>query len=702
MRRAVAVLFLVGVAGLVLGDEVVLRSGARITGEIVSENAREVVLRTEMGEIRFDRSLVKEIRRGPGSGEPAGGEEGPLAGIPAWHLKGVSVSALPAATDRLAVVAMRKGGVSAVDPATGQVVWHNGEPGREVTGLAADAGGVYAGTAEGLVVRFHPRTGRTQWKARIEGPVSGAPLLHRHEVYVFGAGRGLFGIRGADGHVRGRLPLEMTPDTPLARVGSRILVADRKGKILIISDDGRRLLGVVASPLPFAGRRLNPSGGLLALGGGKELVIFDPGRGKVLRRHPVPRLDGHLLGADPARAYALVGGRLTALDLGSGRAAFTAEIPGQVRLLTVADRSLLVTTASGDLCSLRRADGRLRWRLSLGSAALAPPLVVGGSIVVLSEDGVLRGVREGAPPAAPPPAPKPATPAPETPTSPSAPPPPRPVMDPVVHSPHGFRLTVPEGWVISTDITRGAVRLGLRPRSEHPRFLRPGMSDRERLRLEITCYLAVMLSSAELGPPQAQGEMYLREEATAARQGGYGLADPAVEKVVIRGRVWTAVRVSQVHPGPGKRVAYEKRVLVRPLGKRWLAWIELKTPPEYLEVTEEDLRKAAASFAAEDPADYAPPDEVVAAEKVIDALNRGDPRSALPWLAGSPARRVSEGGVERVPGHLSLVTRASEPARGFRLVRVRVDSPEGTSYRNLLLDRVRGRWRVVDWTGLVK
>lgn len=163
-------------------DVVVLRSGARLTGTVESESDTEIMLRTEIGLMRFAKKLVEKIER-DGTEPPRGAR---LAGSEAWRVEGVVPEVPPAFSGSHAIVARREGGLTALHATDGSTAWDSSAGGTMVTGLSADPGGVYVATVAGELIRVRvaegPTRGRTMWSVSVRLPLVGAPLLHRRRL----------------------------------------------------------------------------------------------------------------------------------------------------------------------------------------------------------------------------------------------------------------------------------------------------------------------------------------------------------------------------------------------------------------------------------------------------------------------------------------------------------------------------------------
>ncbi len=134
----VSVLF---AAAPAFADEVELKSGAVFRGTIQKETDSEVVIRTDLGDMTFPKSGVKEIRRkGDGSSEePADAPAVPRAR--SFSIKGLSPTVRPVLVGDSLYAVRADGHLTAWSIATGKQTWMSDIGKGEITGLAADPGG---------------------------------------------------------------------------------------------------------------------------------------------------------------------------------------------------------------------------------------------------------------------------------------------------------------------------------------------------------------------------------------------------------------------------------------------------------------------------------------------------------------------------------------------------------------------------------
>ncbi len=274
-------------------------------------------------------------------------------------------------------------------------------------GLAVDGERVYAAGAGGDVVAFELENGRSVWRTRSKAALSGGT----------GAGFGLVVVGSSNGEV---LAFEQSDGRERWRVkvGGQVLSAPAVAESMVIvrTVDGR-LLGL--DPATGSERwqeqqqipRLTLRGaGTPAVAGNAALSGFDNGRvlavnvadGEVLWDTAVAPPTGRtelerLVDIDSALKISgaevfVVGyqGRAAMLALDSGQVWWSREL-SSYRGLDIDDDSVFISTAAGEVVSLRRRTGVELWRQdALKRRGLSAPAALGSHIAVADSDGYLH------------------------------------------------------------------------------------------------------------------------------------------------------------------------------------------------------------------------------------------------------------------------------------------------------------------------
>lgn len=245
-------------------------------------------------------------------------------------------------------------------------------------GLAFGGGRLFVASAFGQLVALDPSTGDVLWKQRFDAPVTGAPMVADGTVYVTAADASAWAVDAANGRVQWQMP--GTPGDSTVMGGSSPALAGR----------------AVLFP--------SPSGGVSAAlrDGGAQLWATTVAGTRPGKAHAgVPGLLG-LPVIDGGTAY--VGnhsGRIAALDVNSGERLWTAD-EGAVGPVWPVGGQLFVLTDDGHLVRLAADTGARVWRVKLPYyrdddpydraeiVAHYGPVLAGGRIVVASNDGVIR------------------------------------------------------------------------------------------------------------------------------------------------------------------------------------------------------------------------------------------------------------------------------------------------------------------------
>ena len=246
-------------------------------------------------------------------------------------------------------------------------------------GLAVADGRLYVATGFGRVTALDTRTGDELWSHRFDAPVTAAPTVSGNSVYVVAADSSAWALDAGNGRVRWQLP--GTPSSSTMAGGSSPAVSG----------------GTTIFPFP--------SGAVTGAlnDGGAELWATTVAGQRLGRAHSgIPGLLG-LPVIDGNTAY--VGnhsGRIAALDIETGERRWTAD-EGATGPVWPVGGSLFVLTDEGRLARLSASSGDQVWQVQLPHfrsddedrrAEIVThhgPVLAGGRLVVTSNDGVLRG-----------------------------------------------------------------------------------------------------------------------------------------------------------------------------------------------------------------------------------------------------------------------------------------------------------------------
>jgi outer membrane protein assembly factor BamB len=245
-------------------------------------------------------------------------------------------------------------------------------------GLAFGEGRLFVTTGFGELIAVDPATGGIIWRQRLRSPVTGAPTVADGLVYVVSRDNTAWAVGASDGLVRWEQP--GSPSTAGVVGGAGPALADR----LVI--------------LPF------PSGELVGAlrQGGVQVWNASVVGNRLGRAYGI----ASEITADPvvAGGVTYVGnfsGRTVALDTASGETLWQARA-GAVNAVALGGGSLFLVNDQAELMRLDASTGEPIWRAALplftetkprkikGIFAHYGPVLAGGRLVVASSDGFLR------------------------------------------------------------------------------------------------------------------------------------------------------------------------------------------------------------------------------------------------------------------------------------------------------------------------
>ena len=247
-------------------------------------------------------------------------------------------------------------------------------------GLAIYGGKLFVSSGWGTVSALDPATGALLWRQKIESIGTAAPTVVGDLLYIVGRDNRGWAIRASDGKVIWTIDGERAP---AGYVGGPGPVVDNRIAVLPFAG------GQVVAVLRQSGVR-SWSG---IVGGQREVsayatVIRDVGAD--------PVLDGGKLYASNAA------GKLAAIDAGRGDRIWTAQ-DGTMGTVLPVGGSLFMVSDANELVRLDAATGERIWGTPMPNFlkrkvfrrkaihAHFGPILAGGRLIVASDDGVIRG-----------------------------------------------------------------------------------------------------------------------------------------------------------------------------------------------------------------------------------------------------------------------------------------------------------------------
>lgn len=234
--------------------------------------------------------------------------------------------------------------VSAFAVADGRQIWRasivrEGERGNVAFGggVSVGDGRAYATSGLGVVAAFDSATGAPVWRTELGAPLRGAPAVAGERIYVLSQDNQLYALNAATG----------------ARAWDVAATIEQAG-----------LLGAatpaVAQETVVAGFS---SGELMALLAANGRTVWQDSLARTGRSTAIASLAD--IDASPVidrdRVFAIGhGGRMVALELTTGQRVWERNFAG-VSMPWVAGEHVFATTIGGELVALQRSDGRVRW-----------------------------------------------------------------------------------------------------------------------------------------------------------------------------------------------------------------------------------------------------------------------------------------------------------------------------------------------------
>lgn len=347
-----------------------------------------------------------------------------------WKARtGGRVTSSPAVAGGRVFAGSYDGLVYALDAATGKVAWTfrtGGErrfAGRHLHGFPPDSetmpdpfdvylssptvwrGTVYVGSGDGNIYALNAADGRMQWSYRTGGVVHSSPAVDGGTVYVGSWDGNLYALDAATGRLVWRFPTGQDPDihnqvgiqSSPAVVGGVVYFGCRDAHVYAVdARTGRRRWAVgtdgawvITSPAVHEGRVY------IGTGDSHRFLALDAGTGAVRGTWPFT----WYLFASPALAggMAYVGGwdgKLTAMDLATGRSAWTFQTDSSRRHLAEfvkPDGSMRLRPEGSEVFYDELVTAVTR-SFSMGSF-LSSPVLADGTLYIGSTDGDLYALR---------------------------------------------------------------------------------------------------------------------------------------------------------------------------------------------------------------------------------------------------------------------------------------------------------------------
>ncbi|MBL8638879.1 MAG: PQQ-binding-like beta-propeller repeat protein [Alphaproteobacteria bacterium] len=276
--------------------------------------------------------------------------------------------------------------VSAYDAANGKKIWdRNIRPKNEkedviAGGLAASPTAVFITTGYREMVALNPADGKILWKVRLTSPARAAPTIDGNNLYVMTVDNRLVSLDATDGHLKWEY--EGSEETA-SLVGAASPAASSEIVLAAFSNGDLTALRVENGSVAWSYSLLSLAG----RGGMGSSTMPDAAGAPVIDQNLV-------LGAS-------YGGRVAALDYRSGQTVWQKEV-GSGKSLWVSGTRVFMIGASAELIAIGRESGSVLWSLPLdqlstheharNSLLWQGPVMAEGKLILASPDGVLHFV----------------------------------------------------------------------------------------------------------------------------------------------------------------------------------------------------------------------------------------------------------------------------------------------------------------------
>ncbi len=328
----------------------------------------------------------------------------------AWSARVGSGDALltPVVNGNTVTIAGGDGTLVALDGQTGREEWRTTIAAGIVAGVGSD--GQYTAVVTKSNELLVLQSGKELWRVRLAAQGYTAPLVAGARVFVLTADRAVTAFDAQGGQ---RLWAQSRPAEPLVLNSAGVLTA--VGDTLVVGQSGRmvglnpnggstRWEASIASPrgvndierlVDLVGRTSRVGEFVCARAFQSSVGCVNAARGGLLWSKPANGATG--VDGDDAQVYGSESdGKVIAWRRANGERAWTNERL-QFRGLTAPlalGRSVAVGDSTGLLHFLSREDGSLQTRLPTdGSAIVSAPVLVGGSVVVVTKAGGVYGFR---------------------------------------------------------------------------------------------------------------------------------------------------------------------------------------------------------------------------------------------------------------------------------------------------------------------
>lgn len=352
---------------------------------------------------------------------------------PAWtssigvgSTRGAELNASPVVAGGKVYAMDTRATVTAFDARNGATLWSSriekkgeGDAIAFGGGVSVADGKVFATSGYGIAAAFNAATGAQVWRVDLNVPLRGAPSVSGGRVYVLSQDNQLFALKTADGKsdweatgtseqagLLGASAPAIAQDTAVVGFSSGELVALRveNGRSVwqdALARTGRStalaaLADIDASPVIDRGR-------VFAIGHGGRIAALELSTGQRVWEQNLAGTSTPWVAGEFVYAVTL-DGQVVCLTRGEGKVRWMTQLPKTVKdkpkgkairwagPVLASDR-LILTGSDGRMFAVSPYDGKVLSQTELTGPASQPPVIAGGTVYVLADDGKLTAYR---------------------------------------------------------------------------------------------------------------------------------------------------------------------------------------------------------------------------------------------------------------------------------------------------------------------
>ena len=346
-------------------------------------------------------------------------------GIGSGSDDGTQLIASPIVVDGMIYTMDSEGYIAALTVADGDKVWSaETRPDDEDEtiypgAIAAGDGKLVAATGYGEVIAFDLKDGAELWRARLPGPARGAPTVAEGRIFVSILGNQSFSLDLNDG-TRIWSHIGISEESALLGVaspavsGGSVVIPYSSGELFVLRLENGRLLwsdnlsalrsaNAVSRLSDIRGNPVVDDGLVIAISQAGRLLATDLNSGRRIWEARVGGAQTPWVAGDYIFVVSNLG-EVLALTKRRGQIRWIQQLPvfdnpeDKEGIITyagpvlVSDR-LLVGASTGDVYAISPYTGDILGKINIGAPVFVPPIVAGGTVFFLTDDGELEAYR---------------------------------------------------------------------------------------------------------------------------------------------------------------------------------------------------------------------------------------------------------------------------------------------------------------------